>query len=178
MKKPIHVDPLDALGAAYETMYERVAKNLHNAKEHTGPLLHKFIDEARDKAVELDELTEEDAEKLTDWLKRDLDDAISHIAETDEKLTDWLGFETTLIESALLYLLLETADKTTVELLQLKQNAERPYIYHTGEVTGPGTLICDQCDEVLHFHKAGKIPPCPRCHETQFHREGKKVSQN
>ena len=177
MKKPIHVDPLDTLGAAYETMYERVAENLHKVKEHTGPLLLKFIDQAKDKAVELDELTEEDAEKLTVWLKRDLDDAINHIAENDEKLTDWLGFETTLIESALLYLLLETADKTTVELLQLKQNAEQPYIYHTGEVTGPGMLLCDQCGEVLHFHKAGKIPPCPRCHETQFHREGKKLTQ-
>ena len=158
MKKPIHVDPLDALGAAYETMYERVAANLHKVKEQTGPLLHKFIDEAKDKAVELDELTEEDAKKLSLWLKRDLDDAISHIAETDANLKDWLGFETTLIESALLYMLLETADKTTVELLRLKENAEQPYHYHTGEVTGPGMLVCDQCDEVLHFHKAGRIP--------------------
>ena len=170
MKKPIHVDPLDTLGAAYETMYERVAKNLHNAKEHTGPLLHKFIDEAKDKAVELDELTEEDAEKLTIWLKRDLDDAISHIAETDEKLTDWLGFEATLIESALLYLLLETADKTTVQLLRMKENARLPSVYHTGEITGPGTLICDECGEKLHFHNASRIPPCPQCHKTKFHR--------
>jgi len=171
MKKPIRVDPLDALGAAYETMYERVAEKLHKAKEQTGPLLHKFIDEARDKAVELDELTEEDAEKLTVWLKRDLDDAINHMAETNEKLTDWLGFETTVIESALLYMLLETADKTTVELLRLKQDAERPYEYHTGEVTGPGMLVCESCGEILHFHQAGKIPPCPQCHKTRFHRE-------
>ncbi len=177
MKKPIHVDPLDALGAAYETMYERVAERLHQAKEQTGPILHKFIDEAKEKAVELDELTEEDAGKLTAWLRRDLDDAITHIAETDEKLKDWLGFETTLMESALLHMLLETADKTTVELLRLKQNAEQPYIYHTGEVTGPGMLICDECGEVLHFHKAGKIPPCPRCHKVYFHREGKQVKK-
>lgn len=178
MKKPTRVDPLDALGAAYKTMYERVAENLHHAKEKTGALLHKFIDEAKDKAVALDELKKEDAEKLTVWLKRDLDDAIDHIAETDESLKDWLGFETTLIESALLYMLLETADKTTVELLQLKQNAERPYRYRTGEVTGPGMLICDQCGEVLHFHQAGKIPPCPRCHKTDFHRERREMKRD
>lgn len=170
MKKFIPVDPLDALGAAYETMYERVAERLKGVKQHTGPLLHKFIDEARDKAVKLDELTEEDAEKLTLWLKRDLDDAIDHIAETDDKLKDWLGFETTLIESALLYFLLETADKTTVELLRMKENARKPSIYHTGEVTGPGTLICEACGEKLHFQKAGHIPPCPQCRETIFHR--------
>ena len=170
MKKPLPADPLDALGAAYETMYERVAERLKNVKEHTGPLLHKFIDEARDKAVKLDELTEEDAEKLTLWLKRDLDDAVEHMAETNDKLKDWLGFESTLIESALLNLLLETADKTTLELLRMKENAKLPSVYHTGEVTGPGTLICDVCEEKLHFHKAGRIPPCPQCRETTFHR--------
>jgi len=179
MKKPVRgVDPLDAFSSAYETMYERVAENLKNVKKKTGALLHKHIDEAKDKAINHDELTEEDAEKLTSWLKRDLDDAIEHMAETDDKLKDWLGFETTFVESALLYMLLETADKTTVELLRLKQNAKQFSIYHTGEITGPGMLICDQCDEVLHFHKAGRIPPCPRCHKTCYHRAGKKVSQN
>lgn len=177
MTKDTHTDPLDALGAAYETMYERVAENLHKAKEQTGPLLHKLIDEARDKAIELEEVAEEDAHKLSNWLKRDLDDAISHMSETDDKLKDWLGFETTLIESALIYMLLETADKTTVELLKMKQDAERPYIYRTGEMTGPGTLVCDQCEENLHFHKkVSHIPPCPKCHGVSFHRKGRRVS--
>lgn len=175
MKHSILEAPLVALAEAYETMHERVAERLHSAQEQTGPLLHKYIDEARDKAVELDELTEQDAEKLTSWLRRDLDDAISHIAETDDQLKDWLGFETTRIESALLFLLLETADKTTVELLRLKENAERPYVYHTGEVTGPGTLVCDQCEEKLLFHKADHIPPCPQCENTSFHREGRRA---
>lgn len=178
MKKPPHVDPLDAMGAAYENMYERVAENLHKAKDQSGPLLHKLIDEAKDKAIELEEVVEEDAEKLSSWLKRDLDDAISHMSETDEKLKDWLGFETTLIESALIYFLLETADKTTVELLKLKQDAERPYIYRTGEMTGPGTLICDNCEEHLHFHKVGHIPPCPKCHGVSYHRKGRKVAKS
>lgn len=177
MTKPTHTDPLDALGAVYEKMYERVAENLHEAKEHSGPLLHKLIDEARDKAVRLEEVAEDDAHKISEWLKRDLDDAISHMSETNEKFKDWLGFETTLIESALIYYLLETADKTTVELLKLKHDAERPYIYRTGEVTGPGTLVCDQCGEHIHFHKAGHIPPCPKCHAVSYHRKGRKITE-
>ncbi|MBL4712416.1 MAG: zinc ribbon-containing protein [Gammaproteobacteria bacterium] len=175
MKNSILDEPLEALTEAYEMMHDRDARQLKDAKKHTGPLLHTFIDEARKKAVELDELTEHDAEKLTQWLKRDLDDAISHIAETDDKLIDWLGFETTRIESALLYLLLETADKTTVELLRLKDVAKRPYAYYTGEITGPGTLVCDQCEEKVIFLKAGHIPSCPTCHQTSFHREGRRV---
>jgi hypothetical protein len=170
MTKPKHVDPLDALGAAYETMYEHVAANLHKAKDKGGPLLHDLIDEAKEKAKDIEEVTEEDAEKLTAWLKRDLDEVTSYLSETEQSLKEWLGFETALVKNEMIRLLLETADKTTVQLLRMKDNARKPYLYHTGEIAGPGTLICDDCGEKLHFHKAGHIPPCPKCHKTDFHR--------
>lgn len=170
MKKPEHVDPLDTLGATYENMYESVAEKLHTAKDKTLPLLHDWIDEAKNKAVELDELTEEDAKQLTEWLKRDYNDIIHYLAETESELEDWLGFEASLIKSTIIQKLLETADKTTVELLRMKANAHLPSSYHTGEITGPGTLICDECQEKLHFHKAGRIPPCPKCNSTMFSR--------
>ena len=170
MSKTPHVDPLDSLGAIYETMYEQVAENLHKAKDKTGPLIHQLIDEAKDKAKEIEEVTEEDAEKLGAWLKRDLDDVISYLSETEYAVKDWLGFETSLIKNAMIRMMLETADKTTVELLRMKENAHKPYDYRTGEIAGFGTLICDECGEKLHFHKAGKIPPCPKCHKTSFHR--------
>ena len=170
MTKNKQVDPLDALGAVYETMYEHVADNLHKAKEKTGPLIHDLIDEAKIKAVDLEEVAEEDAEKLAKWLRRDLDDAINYLSETEYALKDWLGFETSLIKNAMIHALLETADKTTVALLRMKKNAHEPYDYRTGEIAGFGTLICDECGEKLHFHKAGHIPPCPKCHKTSFHR--------
>ncbi len=170
MSKKPHVDPLDTLGAAYETMYEHVAENLHKAKDKTGPLIHQLVDDAKEKAKEIEEVTEEDAEKLTAWLKRDLDDVISYLSETEYAVKDWLGFETSLIKNAMIHMMLETADKTTVQLLRMKENAHKPYDYHTGEIAGFGTLICDECGEKLHFHKAGKIPPCPKCHKTSFHR--------
>ena len=163
-------DPLDALGAAYEKMYERAAENFHKLKEKGEPVLHHLIDEAKEKAVELEELTEQEAAKVAEWLKRDIDDAASYLSETGHELKDWLGYESVMLESAVLDLLLKIADKTTLELLQLKENNMRPYSYHTGEITGPGTLICDKCEEKLHFYKAGKIPPCPKCHGTSFHR--------
>ena len=170
MSKKPHVDPLDTLGAAYETMYEHVAENLHKAKDKTGPLIHQLVDDAKEKAKEIEEVTEEDAEKLTAWLKRDLDDVTNYLSETGYAVKDWLGFETSLIKNVMIRMMLEAADKTTVELLRMKENAHKPYDYHTGEIAGFGTLICDECGEKLHFHKAGKIPPCPRCHKTSFHR--------
>ena len=170
MKDPLRHDPLDALGEVYEKMFERAVENFHKAEEKSGALFHKMIDEAKEKAVELEEVSREDAEKLSAYIKRDLSDAADHLSETGRELKDWLGFETTLLESSIFDLLLKAADKTTLELLKMKEDAQQASIYHTGEITGPGTLVCDQCGEKLHFRKAGKIPPCPKCHATTFHR--------
>lgn len=160
--------PIDTLAQAYEKLYENITTDLHNLKDF-GSGLHKLINEARDKAVELDELTEEDAITLADWLKRDLEDAARYLSDSSHQIKDWLGFETGLLENELFLMFLDIADKTTVELQQFKENAQHPE-YHTGEITGPGTLTCDECGEKLHFYRAGKIPPCPKCHATVFHR--------
>ncbi len=167
---PQQHDPLDVLGEVYENMYEDVADNLHKTEDKSRPLLHKLIDDAEEKVVKLEDVTAEDGAKLGDWLKRDLDDVVNYLAETDYELKDWLGFETSFLETEMLDLLLQTADKTTVELLALKENARRASEYHTGEIAGPGTLVCDNCGEIIHFHRAGRIPPCPKCHTTSYHR--------
>ena len=163
-------DPFDVLSEAYETMYEHVAENLHEAKDKSGSLIHDLIEESRQKVVELENVADEDAEKLAKWLRRDLDDVISYLSETEYAFKDWLGFETSIIKTSLINAMLETADKTTLAMLRMKENAHEPYDYHTGEIAGYGTLICDECGEKLHFHQAGKIPPCPKCHKTSFHR--------
>ncbi len=171
MKTPQH-DPIDVLGEVYESMYEDVAKDFHQAEHKSRPLLHALIDDAQAKAIKLEKVSETDAVRLGDWLKRDLDDAVNYLAETDYELKDWLGFETTFLKDEFLDALLKTADKTTVALLALKEKASHS-VYHTGEVVGPGTLVCDNCGEKIHFHRAGKIPPCPKCHATDFHRNFK-----
>lgn len=163
-------DPFDGLAEAYETMYEYVADDLHKTEDISGPLIHDLIDGAKDKIIEIEEIAEEDAEKLAAWLRRDLDEAINYVSESEYTLKDWLGFETSVVKNAMIHTLLETADKATLALLRMKKNSHEPYDYHTGEVAGFGTLICDECGEKLHFHKAGKIPPCPKCHKTSFHR--------
>lgn len=158
------------LSEVYETMYEQVAENLHKAKEKSGSLVHELIEEAREKAVKVEDIADEDAEKLVTWLRRDFDDVVNYVSETDYAVKDWLGFETSLIKSEFIQAMLDTADKTTLALLRMKENAHKPYEYRTGEVAGLGTLICDECGEKLHFHKAGHIPPCPQCRSTSFHR--------
>ena len=164
-------DPLDILGVAYETMLERSATEFRKLEKKTGPALHSLIDNAKAKAVELGEITEDEAAHLAEYLKRDLSDASFYISEHGRELKDWLGFEDSLIAAELLDVFLQAANPTTVEMNELKLELAAQSIYKTGEVTGPGALVCDECGEVLHFHKAGRIPPCPKCHKTSYHRQ-------
>jgi hypothetical protein len=164
-------DPLDILGVAYETMLERSVTEFRKLEKKTGPALHSLIDKAKAKAVELGELTEDEAAHLAEYLKRDLSDASFYISEHGRELKDWLGFEDSLIAAELLDVFLQAANPSTVDMNELKLELAAQSIYKTGEVTGPGALVCDECDEVLHFHKAGRIPPCPKCHKSSFHRQ-------
>ena len=163
-------DVLDMLGESYEKLYEHVAENLHEAEEKTESVFKKLIHEAKENVVELKKISHDDAEKVADWVQRDMTDAAHYLSETGNELKDWFGFETALVENKLLDLFSKAADPTTVKLLQLREKSKLNTSYHTGEVTGPATLKCDKCGEVLQFRRAGKIPPCPKCHETSFHR--------
>jgi polyhydroxyalkanoate synthesis regulator phasin len=161
--------PTEGMGEAYEKLLFFAMKEARLLKEKTGPVLHRIIDTSSDKLSELGELTEEEAEKVSTYLKRDLKEAAVYMTETGDDFKKWLALETEIIEDYLLEHFKEAADQTTIELSKLKQAGENAE-YHTGELTGPGVLTCDACGEQLHFKKAGHIPPCAKCHKTRFHR--------
>ena len=167
MKQPKHNDPIDILGSVYEKLFEHVVSNIKSLQNMT---LAELLQQSQNEVSEISELSQEEADKVSDWLHRDILAISDYVRTSEHEFEDWLGFETALIESSMLYLLSSIADKTTVELLQLKEQATASP-YKSGEYTGPGILVCDQCGEELHFHKVSKIPPCPRCHATVFHRK-------
>ncbi|MHB9100997.1 MAG: zinc ribbon-containing protein [Sulfuricella sp.] len=162
---PSH-DPMETLGEAYEVLLGKALQKAHQS----GAALHHVIGEVRGDTPALNKLKEEDVVKLEGYVKRDLIDAARYRDKTGKALQDWLGFDLTLIKHEFLEMFSAAADKTTTELLLLKMQAENAE-YHTGELTGLGTLVCDQCGEKLHFHKPGHIPPCPKCNSTHFHRQ-------
>ncbi|MBF0255459.1 MAG: zinc ribbon-containing protein [Gammaproteobacteria bacterium] len=161
--------PIDRLTAAYERMLGLVHEGVERFEQDTLPQLGERLDQAREKMVELGELSREEAQRLSDYLQRDIEDAGKYLADTGEEFRTWLKTDASLIEARFLHMLASVADQTS---LQLKQWAERARQtpYKTGEITGPGVLACKTCGEQIHFHKAGRIPPCPKCHATEFNR--------
>ncbi|MCB1828966.1 MAG: zinc ribbon-containing protein [Gammaproteobacteria bacterium] len=163
-------DPIDRMTDAYEQMLERVDGMLELAEKSTLPTLRRALDKAREKAVELNELTREEAEKLAAYVERDMKDAAHYLIETGAEFSQWWQFDVEMIEQRMLEMFANVADKTRLELEQFADQAREASLYHTGELTGPGTLECNSCGKELHFHKAGHIPPCPGCSGTGFKR--------
>lgn len=163
-------DPVELMGQAYERLLENSIEDARKLEDKTGPELHRIIDESRQKLAELGDLTKEEIDQVADYLKRDLRDAARYLSESGESFAKWLGFDPALIAERTRNLFFEAADQSTIQLRIL---LEHPHLegYRTGEITGPGTLVCKNCGEELHFHKPGKIPPCPKCHGTEFARK-------
>jgi hypothetical protein len=160
-------DSNDHIDQAYESLLE---KALSKSKQ-TGTGIHQILDGLKSDLQSFSHLTVEETNKLEQSIKRDLIDAVHHLKTNGQELKDWLGFDLALIRNDLWQKFTSVADKTTLAILKLKDvaaNAE----YHTGEIIGLGTLVCDQCKAFLHFHKPGHIPPCPKCNGSHFHRLG------
>ncbi|MEJ2424728.1 MAG: zinc ribbon-containing protein [Candidatus Thiodiazotropha sp.] len=163
-------DPLDRLAAAYDKMLNEVNEAFDSARENAIPGLKQYLDDAREKLVELGELSREEADKVAGYVERDMKDAAHYLLETGEELSAWWRFDVQQAEKRMLEMFASVADQTKIELAKLAERARQASRYHTGEITGPGTLVCNSCGKEMHFKKTGHIPPCPGCQSTEFHR--------
>jgi len=155
---------------AYERMQERARQFLDDTTQDLLPSLVDALKSAKEQAIHLGELSKDEAELISAYLYRDLHDAGEYIKQQRGELADWLRFDVEQIEEKIWDSLSLLVDKTTIELEQIKARANTLGEWHTGEITGPGTLVCKACDEKIHFHKSGHIPPCPKCHATVYKR--------
>lgn len=153
----------DKLVEAYNRMMER-------ARSAVGAGLQPRLEKAKEVAVELGELTRDEAERVAAYLRRDLQDTARHLSDSGKELRAWLRFDLQQIENRMLETFSNLVDYSRVELGQFSGNLELPEEWHTGEIAGIGTLMCNSCGEALHFRATGRIPPCPRCRGTAFHR--------
>ena len=172
MVEPEKNDGVERMVKAYETMLERMHELLDKTERRTVPLLREAVTEARERAVELGELTREEAEKVSRYLERDMHDAANFLADTGQELREWFNFDLKLINQRLLDVFANVADQTSLAFRELAEQARQASLYRAEEITGPGTLVCTQCGEQVHFRHVSRIPPCPRCHGKEFSRLG------
>ena len=146
----------------------RLASGYHKLME----FLHEKpqIDHALERLSEWGELTREEVTKIGDYLKRDVEDAANFMDINGKELKDWLRYDLDLIEGTFGETFSKMVNETRETLNNFEQEATRFGEWHTGEIVGLGTFECKKCGEVIHFHKPGHVPPCPRCHGSKYRR--------
>jgi hypothetical protein len=157
----------------YERLLQRADQILTSFNESSGDVLNQALDKAREKTVELGELSREEADRVHDFVARDLHAAGRYLAEDERELADWLRLNLLIIEKTLLQRFNTLSQAASLELDHLHRARQRFDEWHTGEVTTIGTLVCKSCGEQIHFEQTGHIPPCPKCHATVFERAKK-----
>jgi len=148
--------------------YQVLLKNSLDRLDQASLKLSGLLDEAAERYSVAAEYSREELEHMAEYLKRDLHDAADYLEKNREEWNEWLGFDKSLIEQRFAELFSRAADATTLDLLELKDKAENQY--RTGQISTLGTLACMQCGQRVHFHQPGRIPPCPQCKSTEFHR--------
>ena len=143
--------------------------HLHETMEDT---LHSFaeaLEISKQKTSQSSDLSKEDVDKISGYVKRDIEHAANGLTAKEDKnsLSEWFKFDVELIENFTLDAFLSVADKTRIELAKIEQLAET-HTYHSGDITVPGTFICDACGKEIAFKTASEIPECPACHAKTF----------
>lgn len=163
----------EKLTAAYDKMVERINHLFDSAEQKAIPTLEHNLAKAKQQAIELKEVTSDEAEKIARYLERDLQSAAHYLHDTGKEFSSWFKFDIELVEARLLEIFSNVADKTRIEQALLATQARLSVEYHTGEIASIGTLACNSCGTELHFKKTSRIPPCPKCHKTSFTRQAK-----
>lgn len=163
-------DSTDRMVHGYENMMERAQAFIEQARRDTLPSLREAIGHGVEKAVEFGELSRAEAERVGEYLHRDIEDAAAYLSETGRGIADWLHFDFEFLEARIKDALSVMTDQTRLELDRLAEQARRSTVRHTGEITGPGTLRCTGCGRTMRFRSTGHIPPCPACRSTEFER--------
>ena len=155
---------------AYNQMMARIKDSIESAEAHAVPTLQKAIDQAKQQAIHLGEITLEDAEEIGNYIKRDINDAAEYLMETSHEFSEWLMLDIYIIEQKVLELFLSVADKTRIELEQLTHPAYQRSQNQTSEISCPGSLIGEASGEGIDITTTVQIPPCPKCRKTEFKR--------
>ena len=152
---------------AYNKMITHVHEDLGDASK----TLARALEAAREQASEIGGLTQDEINKVADFVKRDIEEVAHSLTESDgDSLTEWLKFDIDLIENFAIDTFMNVADKTRLELAKLEQLARTNNTYQTGEIMAPGTLVCKQCGEPINITTTSEIPKCAKCGSLTFQR--------
>ena len=151
--------------------YDDLMGHLYEAMDDTLHTVAEALDIAKEKTFGLGVHTQDEINKVADYVMRDVEHAaLSSANRNQDSLSEWLKFDIDLIENFALSAFWDIADKTRVKLAALEMDAKQYHPYQSGDIAGPGTFVCDACGKQISFKSTSLIPDCPACQAKKFSR--------
>ena len=179
--------------AAYEKLRQRMSKLLGEVHEKiNAETVGHAMDKATAELKEMGDHSKEAIAKAAKSLKKDIASTAEHLKPKLDEAADgtrkqfdhWLDKGGALwreISSESEHLMEYSRDKGGAFLVnvshglsewseKMSQKLDRSMVYKTGEITHGGEFACLNCEAKIHLKHPGRIPPCPKCTKTEFHR--------
>ncbi len=162
-------EPKDKLLQAFNHMVDEMHAAIEKAEETLAPTLEEIINRTEATTKKLYALTQDEARALSEHIKRDFTHARRYMQTEGRDFRQWLNFDIKQVEDRFVDFLARAADKNWLDFHAFQEHQDN-FLYHTGEICGAGTLRCLNCDQSMSFTRNSRIPPCPKCHHTEFER--------
>lgn len=143
---------------------------LDDLDRDTGPAIYHAIELAKERAIQLGELTQAQAMQISDYLKRDIVDIAHFMADAEISFQETLNVDLQYLEDKFLENFFAAADRAKIDLLKFNLNLMHKAVYSSGEIIGIGTLRCTACGKLAHFYDVAMIEPCVACGNDTFER--------
>ncbi len=157
--------------SAYDRVMRRLRDNLEQAEYKSWDYLQEKIEEAVEVELKAEEMTRDEMDLLTAYIKRDLKAMGYYTHETGKGIAAFLKFDLNVLEDKVAQLLRDLADRTRLQQEELRERLdhdENQYI--AGELAAVGTLECLECGTVRRLLKTEQLKPCQACGNRYFRR--------
>ena len=148
------------------SLYEKIIARTEELLQSGKKSLDEAIKKAGEEMSSAGQFTREQAEKISSFVKRDIEHTVDSATKAKESFKE--AVDPQRVAAGAQSIFARILSSTAETLSELAARSERQLTFKTGEVTSPGTLTCKNCGEEIHMKKTTRIPPCPRCHQTQF----------
>ncbi|MDH5711521.1 MAG: zinc ribbon-containing protein, partial [Gammaproteobacteria bacterium] len=89
--------PYNRLVETYNQMMAHIREAFENT-DTSDLTLQKALNNAKEQAVHLGEVTMEEAHEISEYIKRDINDAAEYMMETSAEFGDWLMLDIEILE--------------------------------------------------------------------------------
>ncbi len=163
-----HMDDADTGGAdaeadQYDLLAQRFREIFEASTEKSAEVARAALEKAREQLTAAGAFSEEQGRRLKELMEKDVLQMAADIRDqAAERLNPArLGAGAVAAFAA--------AFRAAGEALSgLARQADKVLTVRSGEITSAGTLTCTSCGHSIHLKRTGRVPPCPKCHTTEF----------